>query len=80
VLAGKLYIMGGYEVAPRPDVTRTLVRKTTVYTPATNSWTQRALMPTARFSFTASRLVVNGQSRIAAVGGERPGNHVQYAP
>ena len=80
VLAGKLYIMGGYEVAPWPDFTETLVRKTTVYTPSTNSWTQKALMPTTRFDITASRIVVNGQSRIAAVGGARPGNHVQYVP
>jgi N-acetylneuraminic acid mutarotase len=77
-LGGKLYIIGGYQ--RNADGTRRLVRKTSVYDPATNTWTNKALMPSARFDFTAGRVVVGGQPRIELVGGARPGNNVQYVP
>jgi N-acetylneuraminic acid mutarotase len=78
VLDRKLYIMGGRE--RRPDGTVVMVRRTTAYDPSTNTWTDRAPMPTQRFDFTASKVLVSGQARISAVGGERPGNHVHYIP
>ena len=74
----KLYILGGYE--RDPDGTKRPVRKTSVYDPATNIWTTKAAMPTARFDFAASRVVVDGQPRIEAVGGARPGNNLAYRP
>jgi N-acetylneuraminic acid mutarotase len=76
-LAGKLYILGGFEGergAPRQ------VRKTSVYDSATNNWTTRRQLPSARFDLTASRVVVDGQPRIQAVGGPRPGNNLQFIP
>jgi N-acetylneuraminic acid mutarotase len=77
-LGGKLYIIGGYQL--NPDKTKRPVRKTSVYDPATNTWTNKALTPSLRFDLTASRVVVNGKPRIELVGGERPGNNVQYVP
>jgi N-acetylneuraminic acid mutarotase len=77
-LGGKLYIVGGYEGGAFE--TQRLVRKTSVYDPNTNLWTNLAPMPTARHDFAASRVVVNGKPRIEAVGGLRPGNNVQYIP
>jgi N-acetylneuraminic acid mutarotase len=77
-VAGKLYILGGFQ--RDPDGTEKLVRTTSVYDPATNTWTTKAPMPTARFDFAASRVLINGQPRIEAVGGERPGNNLQYIP
>ena len=76
-LAGKLYILGGFE--QDGDDFR-LVRKTSVYDPATNTWSNKAVMPTHRRHFSASRVVVDGQARIDAVGGVRPGNNLQYTP
>jgi N-acetylneuraminic acid mutarotase len=78
VLAGRLYILGGGE--RQPDGTTIMVRKTTVYIPSKDVWRNKAEMPTQRFDFAAARVVVNGQARIAAIGGARPGNHVQYTP
>ena len=77
-LGGKLYILGGFE--SDPDGTRKLIRKTNVYDPTTNVWSSKAPMPTARFDFAASRVVVDGQPRIEVVGGARPGNNVAYIP
>jgi N-acetylneuraminic acid mutarotase len=77
-LGGKLYIIGGYQ--REPDGSRKRVRTTNVYDPATNTWTTRAPMPTERHDFSASRVVFNGQPRIEVVGGERPGNNLQYIP
>jgi N-acetylneuraminic acid mutarotase len=76
-LGGRLYILGGFE---RVEDSLRLVRKTSVYDPTTDRWTDLARMPTARYDFAASRVVVNGRPRIEAVGGLRPGNNVQYVP
>lgn len=77
-LGAKLYVVGGLVVDATGN--RTAVRKTSVYNPATDSWTNGALMPTARSDFAAGRVVVNGKARVEAVGGARPGNNVQYVP
>jgi N-acetylneuraminic acid mutarotase len=77
-VGGKLYIVGGFEGERTGP--GTLVRKTSVYQPSTDTWQEAALMPTARSDFAAGRVVVNGKARIQAVGGARPGNNVQYIP
>jgi N-acetylneuraminic acid mutarotase len=77
-LAAKLYVLGGFE-GPSTGL-GTPVRKTSVYDPATDTWTNQAPMPTDRVDFTASRVVVDGKARIEAVGGPRQGSNVQYTP
>jgi N-acetylneuraminic acid mutarotase len=77
---GKLYVIGGYEVEPAPDFGRTLVRKTSVYDPATNTWSEKAPLPSDRILAAASRITVGGVERIDLVGGARPGNHLHYVP
>jgi N-acetylneuraminic acid mutarotase len=72
-LKAKLHVIGGID----PDG---ITGKTSVYDPATDTWSARAPMPTARFAIAASRVVLNGEPRIEAVGGTRPGNNVQYIP
>jgi N-acetylneuraminic acid mutarotase len=72
----QLYILGGFEY--NSDLTKRTVRKTSVYDPATNTWITKARMPSARFDLTASLVFVSGKARIEAVGGQRPGNNVQY--
>ena len=75
---GKLYVIGGFREVQ--DGVREAVRTTSIYDPATNSWSNGAPLPTHRFDFTASRVVVDGEPRIQAVGGPRPGNNLQYIP
>lgn len=75
---GKLYVMGGYRRTA--DGSLRAIRTTSMYDPATDTWTTMAPMPTGRFDFAASRVFVNGQPRIQAVGGLRPGNNLQYIP
>lgn len=77
-LGGKLYVIGGY--TENLDGTISAVRTTSVYDPATDTWTNKAPLPTARTSFAASRVVFDGQPRIAVVGGSRPGNNLAYIP
>jgi N-acetylneuraminic acid mutarotase len=79
VLGGKLYVIGG--VAPpilAPEGPN--FRQTDLYNPATNSWSVGAPLPTDRSSVAASKVFINGRSRIEVVGGSRPGNNLQYAP
>lgn len=78
VIAGKLFILGGFERLA--DGSHIEVRKTTMYIPAKDLWREKAPMPTHRLHFAAAKAVVNGQARIVAVGGPRPGNHLQYVP
>jgi N-acetylneuraminic acid mutarotase len=78
VVDRKLYLIGGFQ--QDADGTVRKVRGVNVYDPATNSWTTKAPLPTARAEITASRVFVNGEPRIEAVGGERPGNNLQYIP
>jgi N-acetylneuraminic acid mutarotase len=75
---GKLYLIGGYRV--NADGSQTAVRATNIYNPATKQWTTGAPLPTARVDISASRVVLNGQSRIEVVGGPAPGNNLSYQP
>jgi N-acetylneuraminic acid mutarotase len=77
-LGARLYMAGG--IRWNADGTYSEVRATNVYDPATNTWTNKAPLPTPRAWTAASRVVVNGQPRIAVVGGPRPGNNLQYIP
>ena len=69
----KLYLIGGYRGT-------TPVRATNIYDPATKQWTTGAPLPTARVDISASRVVLNGVSRIEVVGGPAPGNNLSYQP
>jgi len=73
---GQLYILGGYEYGS--DGSRRIVRKTSMYDPATNTWTNQAPMPSDRIETTASLVTVSGKTRIDLVGGARPGNNLQF--
>ena len=77
---GKLYVIGGFEV--KADGTTTEVTTTNVYTPATNTWTTKLSIPSARSvgGVAAARVAVNGQSSLEIVGGARPGNNIAYIP
>jgi N-acetylneuraminic acid mutarotase len=75
-LRAKLYVIGGF--ARKPDGTETVVRTTSVYDPATDTWTRVPPMPDAiGGDFDGSRVVLNGQPRIEVVGGY---THLQYIP
>jgi N-acetylneuraminic acid mutarotase len=76
-VAGKLYVVGGNQLNPNGSVTSC---KTSVYDPATDTWTTKAAAPTVRAEAGAGRVVVNKQPRIELVGGIRPGNNLQYVP
>ena len=76
--AGRLHIIGGY--GEQPDGRTAVYRTHFVYDPATDTWTTRAPLPTARTRISASRVVVAGKPRIEVVGGSRPGNNLQYIP
>jgi N-acetylneuraminic acid mutarotase len=77
-MEGKLYVIGGWEV--NPDGSTTTVKTTSVYDPATNTWTTKAALPTARRDIAATRVFLNGQPRIEMIGGSRPGNNLAYIP
>jgi N-acetylneuraminic acid mutarotase len=77
-IGGKLYLIGGSRV--NADGSVTTVRATNIYNPATNQWTTGAPLPTARIDLSASRVALNGQSRIEVVGGAAPGNNLSYQP
>ena len=74
----KLYVIGGYQ--RNADGSTSIVRTTSVYDPATNSWTTKAPLPTARADIGGSVVWLNGQARLEVVGGTRPGNNLQYIP
>jgi N-acetylneuraminic acid mutarotase len=74
--AGKLYVIGGLGETPDGTVA---VRTTSIYDPATDSWTNKAALPDPRNNIPAARVFLNGQPRIEVVGGRRPGNNLQYA-
>jgi N-acetylneuraminic acid mutarotase len=74
----QLYMIGGYQV--NAEGSATVVRTTSVYDPASNTWTTKAPLPSPRSGMSAVRLAVNGQPRIELVGGPRPGNNLQYIP
>ena len=77
-LGGKLYVIGGF--VRDPDTTFTTVspvRTTTVYDPATDTWTRKAPLPTALGFVAASRVVLDGSARIEVVSGR---SNLQYIP
>lgn len=74
-LGGKLYIIGGFVFAPDSSVRS--VRTSTIYDPATDTWTRKAPLPEA-LGFTAgSRVVVNGVPRLEVVSQH---SNLQYIP
>jgi N-acetylneuraminic acid mutarotase len=77
-VAGKLYLIAGTRW--NADDSRTAVGTTSVYDPATNTWTNLAPSPRTGNGLGAGRIVVEGKPRIALVGGARPGNNLQYVP
>jgi N-acetylneuraminic acid mutarotase len=79
VLGGKLYVIGGTRYNATRDAMETL-DITIVYDPATNLWTRRASMPSARTRIAASKVLLDGKARIEVVGGIAPGNNIQYTP
>jgi N-acetylneuraminic acid mutarotase len=78
-LAAKLYLIGGFQLTPDGSAAPA-VRTTSVYDPATNIWTTKAPMPTARAEISGSRVVFNGKPVIEVVGGAKPDNNLMYTP
>jgi N-acetylneuraminic acid mutarotase len=70
VMLARLYLFGG------PD--------TFIYDPVSDTWETKPLL--TKFSYwstwrlTAARVFLNGQPRVEAIGGYRPGNNQQYIP
>jgi N-acetylneuraminic acid mutarotase len=78
-VAAKLYVFGGRQINPDGTFVGS-VRTTSVYDPATDSWTNKARMPDMAIGVSANRVFLNRQPRIEIVGGARPGNNWQYIP
>ncbi|HEX2248712.1 MAG TPA: kelch repeat-containing protein [Gemmatimonadales bacterium] len=78
-VAAKLYVFGGRQINPDGTFVGS-VRTTSVYDPATDSWTNKAQMPNMAIGVSANRVFLNWQPRIEVVGGPRPGNNWQYIP
>jgi len=76
---GKLYVMGGSRYNAKTDAWE-MLDITIVYDPATDAWTRRASLPGPRTALGASRVNLNGKPRIELVGGNAPGNNLQYVP
>ena len=73
----KLFLIGGWQVTPtgvRP------VRTVKVYHPTTDTWTDAAQLPTARYGIASARVFLDGRPRIQVVGGSLPGDNLQYIP
>lgn len=79
VLGARLYVMGGARYNAVKDLMETL-DVTIVYDPTTDAWTRRASMPSPRKGIVASKVALNGESRIEVMGGNAPGNNLQYIP
>ena len=78
-LGAKLYVVGGFQENADGSIVGA-VRSTSVYHPATDTWTNKAPMPTARSRIATSRVVVNGKARLEVVGGPGPGNNLAFVP
>jgi N-acetylneuraminic acid mutarotase len=83
VLGGKLWVMGGVRLNAAGDAWET-VAVIDVYNPATDTWVQRAPLPSPREGIAGAKVLlnVNGTARngIEVVGGIAPGNNIQYIP
>jgi N-acetylneuraminic acid mutarotase len=77
---GKLYVFGGIGLRNEQSGSVDTLRTTTIYDPATDSWTTGRPLPTPRSGAAATRIFFNGQVGIQVVGGSRPGNNLQYFP
>ena len=73
-IAGKLYMIAG------GNRDGELVAATSVYDPARNTWRNLAPAPRSGIGLAAGRVVVNGQPRIALIGGARPKNAFLFRP
>jgi N-acetylneuraminic acid mutarotase len=77
-VGGKMYVIAGFRRAesgyPTPVAT------TSVYDPTSNTWTNLTPAPRSGPGLAAGRVVVNGEARVALVGGARPGNNFQFLP
>jgi N-acetylneuraminic acid mutarotase len=78
-VAGKLYVIAGYRWDDA-GTQATRVATTSRYDPSTNMWTNMKVAPRGGPGLVSDRVVVSGQPRIQVVGGERPGNNMQYIP
>jgi hypothetical protein len=65
VLGGKLYVVGGFSGAVTASVL--------AYDPLGNRWITKATLPSARLWLVAAKVLIAGQPRIVAVGGELGG-------
>jgi len=82
-LGERLYVMGGLRENAAGDAWETSDAMD-AYNMATDSWVQRAPMPSAREGIAAAKVLlnINGTARngIQVVGGISPGNNIQYVP
>ncbi len=82
-VGGKMYVIAGIRVdvgGPEDPIGFTPVATTSVYDPATDTWTNLKAAPRSGGGLAAGRVVVSGQPRAALVGGARPGNNLQFLP
>ena len=77
-LGGELYVIGGFIERANGDIDA--IRTTSVYSPGTNTWTNRAPFPEAFIALSATRVFLDGKPRIHVVGGSRPGTNRAYVP
>jgi hypothetical protein len=76
-VTGKLYVAGGQML--KPDGTWGQSRALSEYTPATNTWGNRAQVPQVfTWGISAARVTIGGQARLAILGDF--GMHYQWAP
>ena len=79
VLESKLYVIGGSRYIAARHAWEA-VDWNSVYNPITDAWTRRAPRPSPRTGIAGSKVFLNGQPRIEVVGGNAPGNNLQYIP
>lgn len=79
VLQSKLYVIGGSRYIAARHAWEA-VDWNSVYNPITDAWTRRASLPSPRAGIAGTKVFVNGQPRIEVVGGNIPGNNLQYIP
>ena len=78
-LNGKLYMIGGMRL--NADGSWTTVAATSVYDPATNTWSLKAPLPTPRAGLVGTAVTLNGSPRIEVLDDRTAsGNHLQYIP
>jgi N-acetylneuraminic acid mutarotase len=80
VQSAKLYVFGGF-AGWNPDDTRAAAGTTTIYHPATDTWTEGPSMPYPQWGIAAvSRVMYDGRPWIEIVGGAGPGNNQAFFP